>query len=190
MRLLQLTHQTLYNCRYPSGAHHIDSMTYDFGWNGIRREVIPDIRGLPSLDHALFLIKATEFHTGQMFHLFDQKTFMSQLYWFYEDPANRIVESGLWFIHFLVLLALGKALSGSKNVGNVPPAADLFAKGFMLLPDYCFLWKDPCTAGEILCTIALYLQSIDWRTSAHNLVSPVLPSKAFSTPRCLIPCFR
>lgn len=148
-------------------------MTYDFGWNGLRHEVIPDIRGLPSLDHALFLIKATEFHTGQMFHLFDAKTFMPQLYWFYEDPANRIGDSGLWFIHFMVLVALGKALSGSKNIGNVPPGADLFAKAFMMLPDYCFLWKEPYTASEILCSIALYLQSIDWRTSAHNMVIPV-----------------
>lgn len=177
MRLLQLTHQTLYNCPYPSGAHHIDSMTYDFGWNGTRHVVIPDVRGLPSLDHALFLIKATDFHTGQMFHLFDERVFMPKLYWFYEDPAGRIHHSGLWFIHFLVLVALGKAFNGSKNTGNTPPGADLFAKAYMMLPDYCYLWKEPCLAGEILCSIALYLQSIDWRTSAHNMVRSLLPRK-------------
>lgn len=165
-----MTHQNLYNSPCPNGAHHVDSMTYDFGWNGIRHAIIPNIRGLPSLDHALFLIKATEFHTSPMFHLFDEKTFMAKLYWFYEDPVERVHLSGLWFIHLLVLLALGKAFHGSKGTGNTPPGADLFARAFMLLPDYCYLWKEPCIAGELLSSIALYLQSIDWRTSAHNMV--------------------
>lgn len=146
-------------------------MTYDLQWNGLRSPAIPDVRGLPSLDHALFLINATKFHTAQVFHLFDEHAFMARLYLFYEDPAGNINTAGLWLIHFLVIIALGKAFIGAKSRGNTPPGANYFRNAFMMLPDYSFLWKNPCTSAEILCAFALYLQSIDWRTSAHNMVS-------------------
>lgn len=174
MRLLHLMHQAIYKCPFPSAVHPLDSVTYDLGWNGLRSPVVPDIRGLPSLDHALFLINATKFHTEPIFFLFDEPTFLPRLYWFYENPAENIHTAGLWFIHFLVLTALGKAIVGSKGNGNTPPGAELFTKAFILLPDYCYLWTDPSNAGEILCSVALYLQCIDWRISAHNMVVPPL----------------
>lgn len=145
-------------------------MTYSLQWNGLRSPVIPDIRGLPSLDHALFLINATKFRTGQIFHLFDEPGFMAQIHRFYNDPCNPNHTDSLWFVHFLVIMALGKAFIGEKNRGTSPPGAEYFTRAFMMLPDYSFLWKDPCTSAELLCAMALYLQSIDWRTSAHNLV--------------------
>ncbi|KAL5044255.1 hypothetical protein BDW71DRAFT_209467 [Aspergillus fruticulosus] len=61
IRLLQLAHQALYKCPFPSVAHHIDTMTYSLLWDGLRSAIIPDLRGRPSLDHALFLINATKF---------------------------------------------------------------------------------------------------------------------------------
>jgi hypothetical protein len=120
-----------------------------------------------------------------MFHLFDEATFLASLYSFYENPVENIHKSGLWFTHFLVIIALGKALVGAKNHGNTPPGAEYFRTAFMTLPDYSFLWKDPCTSAEILCAFALYLQSIDWRTSAHNMVSLLarLLYMAFKTSR-------
>ncbi len=95
---------------------------------------------------------------------------MAQLRQFYNDPCNPSHTDILWFIHFLVIMALGKAFIGEKNRGTSPPGAEYFTRAFMMLPDYSFMWKDPCTSAELLCAIALYLQSIDWRTSAHNLV--------------------
>ncbi|OJJ59112.1 hypothetical protein ASPSYDRAFT_89830 [Aspergillus sydowii CBS 593.65] len=174
IRLLHLTHQALYKCPFPSAAHHIDTMTYSLQWNGLRSPVIPDIRGLPSLDHALFLVNATKFRTGQIFHLFDEPRFMAQLHQFYNDPCNPSHTDSLWFIHFLVIMALGKAFIGEKNRGTSPPGAEYFTRAFMMLPDYSFMWKDPCTSAELLCAMALYLQSIDWRTSAHNLIGQAL----------------
>ncbi|KAL4874888.1 fungal-specific transcription factor domain-containing protein [Aspergillus karnatakaensis] len=170
IRLLHLTHHALYKCPFPSADLHIDSMTYDLQWNGLRSPAIPDVRGLPSLDHALFLINATKFHTGQIFHLFHEPTFMAQLNHFYEDPETHIHTSGLWFIHFLVIIALGKAFVGTKARGKSPPGAEYFIRAFMMLPDYSFLLKDACTSAEVLCAFALYLQSVDWRTSAHNMI--------------------
>ncbi|KAL2814983.1 hypothetical protein BJX63DRAFT_391053 [Aspergillus granulosus] len=174
IRLLHLTHQALYKRPFPSATLHIDSMTYNLQWNGQRNPMIPDIRGLPSLDHAIFLINATKFHTGQVFHLFHEPTFVAQLYAFYENPEQSIHTAGLWFIHFLAIIALGKAFIGIKGTGNAPPGGEFFMRAFMMLPDYSFLWRDPCTAAELLCSLGLYLQSIDWRVSAHNMISQAL----------------
>ncbi|CAI7627330.1 unnamed protein product [Penicillium crustosum] len=170
IRLLNLTHEALYKCPFPSTAHHIDSVIYDLKWNGMRSQAVPDIRGLPAIDHALFLINATKFHTGEIFHLFDETKFMDQLYRFYENPVENVHTAGLWLPHFLVIIALGKAFVGAQTRGNVPPGCEYFRAALMMLPDYSLLWKEPSTSAEILCAFALYLQSIDWRTSAHNMV--------------------
>ncbi|KAL3496051.1 hypothetical protein BJX62DRAFT_252420 [Aspergillus germanicus] len=174
IRLLHLTHQALYKCPFPSASHHVDTMTYSLNWNGTRSTVIPDLRGLPSHDQALFLVNATKFHTGEIFHLFDEPTFMAQLHAFYEGPSHEEHTRTPWFIHFLVIMALGKAFVGGKGRGTSPPGAEYFMTAFMMLPDYCFMWKDPYVSAEILCSMALYLQSIDWRTSAHNLIGQAL----------------
>lgn len=137
----------------------------------MRSQAVPDIRGLPAIDHALFLINATKFHTGEIFHLFDETKFMDQLYRFYENPVENVHTAGLWLPHFLVIIALGKAFVGAQTRGNVPPGCEYFRAALMMLPDYSLLWKEPSTSAEILCAFALYLQSIDWRTSAHNMVS-------------------
>ncbi|KAJ9486712.1 hypothetical protein VN97_g6621 [Penicillium thymicola] len=174
IRLLNLTHEALYKCPFPSTAHHIDSVIYDLKWNGMRSQAVPDIRGLPAIDHALFLINAAKFHTGQIFHLFDEASFLDQLYRFYENPVENVNTAGLWLPHFLVIIALGKAFVGAQNRGNMPPGSEFFRAALMMLPDYSFLWKEPSISAEILCAFALYLQSIDWRTSAHNMIGQAL----------------
>ncbi|KAJ5349943.1 hypothetical protein N7541_007670 [Penicillium brevicompactum] len=174
IRLLNLTHEALYSCPFPSKAHHVDSMIYDLEWDGLRSQAIPDIRGLPEKDYALFLINATKFHTGQMFHLFDDSKFMEQFNLFYESPAENIGAMGLWLPHFLVIIALGKAFAGAQTQGNLPPGSEYFRAAFMMLPDHCFLWRDPCISAQMLCAFALYLQAIDWRISAHNMIGQAL----------------
>jgi hypothetical protein len=120
-------------------------MIYDLQWNGLRSQAIPDIRGLPAIDHALFLINATKFYTGQIFHLFDEAKFMKQFYHFYENLGEDIRTAGLWLPHFLVIIALGKAFVGAKNHGNMPPGSEFFRPAFMMLPAYSLLWKDSST---------------------------------------------
>ncbi|KAB8259358.1 hypothetical protein BDV32DRAFT_159295 [Aspergillus pseudonomiae] len=174
MRLLELTHETLYKCPFPAGMQRLDSTIYDLGWDGTRHTVMPDVAGLPSLDHSLFLINVTKFHTGLIFHLFDETSFVARLYEFYRDPAENIHTAGLWFIQFLVIMALGKACIGLRTNGEALPGANLFLKAFMMLPDYCCLWREPSLSGELLCAMALYLQCIDWRVSAHNMIGQAL----------------
>ncbi|KAB8270034.1 fungal-specific transcription factor domain-containing protein [Aspergillus minisclerotigenes] len=174
IRLLHLTHQARRSCPFPSAAQHTDATTYDLGWSGLRTTVIPDLKELPSLDYALFLTNAVKFHTGQIFHLFDEPAFLGQLHDFYENPAEKVHTTGLWYIHFSVIMALGKAFTGTKRRGSVPPGANLFMAAFMMLPDYCYLWRDPSTSAELFCSMALYLQSIDWRTPAYDMIGRAL----------------
>jgi hypothetical protein len=51
-----------------------------------------------------------------------------------------------------------------------------FVKALQLLPDHHFLYSSPMISTEILCCIALFYQSLDHRSPAHNYVkAPLLP---------------
>ncbi|KAM0081358.1 hypothetical protein ACKRZS_006487 [Fusarium odoratissimum] len=90
---------------------------------------------MPSLDHAVFLINTVKFHCGQLFHLFDEETFMAYLHEFYADPSSHIAAAGLPYIHLLLILAFGKAFAENNNYqAKRPPGADYFVTALRLLP--------------------------------------------------------
>lgn len=74
---------------------------------------------------------------------------------FYEDPQRETNYSALWYIHFLLILAFGKAFIARANKEKRPPGAELFAQAMQLLPDITFLYTDPIQSVEILCCAAL-----------------------------------
>lgn len=127
---------------------------------------------LPSLDYALYLTNTVKFHLGQMYHLFDEKTFMQDLHRFYNQGPRRepLPERRLWYIHYLLIMAFGKALL-SGCVGEQPVGSEFSARAIELLPDSFGLYQDPILSIEILSCLALYLQSIDHRNSAYLYVS-------------------
>ena len=125
---------------------------------------------LPTSDFALFLINAVKFHCGQLFHLFDEQEFMRS-FENYHNPNHRGGRSDLWHIHYLLVLALGKALIVRVGQDRRPPGAELYVQAIKLLPDFAFLSNDPIPSMEILCCAALYLQCLDMRINALILVS-------------------
>ena len=150
-----------------------DGMTYELGWNGSRcTEPELSTPALPTVDHAIYLVNTVKFHCGQIYHLFDDESFMESLYHFYEDPLTKQPDDEMWYVHFLVIMAFGKAFTNKKNQGRCPPGADFFVKALHLLPNMIMLWHDPVHATEIFCCIALYLQCADHRLVAHNFVRP------------------
>lgn len=74
---------------------------------------------------------------------------------FYEDPHNRDGYPALWYIHFLLILAFGKAFIVRSSKDKRPPGAELFTQAMQLLPDITFLYTDPIQSVEILCCAAL-----------------------------------
>lgn len=128
-----------------------------------------DLSGLPSKEVSSYLLQTIKFRTCSIFHLFDDVEFTSQLDRFYENPSMFEQKSRIWFTHYLVLMAIGKAL-----VSNVSTGAPLFARALRLLPDVRSLCSNPVPSTELLCSIALYLQCLDYRTPAHIYIGQAM----------------
>ncbi|KAJ5919259.1 hypothetical protein N7466_010202 [Penicillium verhagenii] len=172
-RVLSLTHEFIYQESLPTGALAFDGATYDLGWDGIRTPQKPDLPTVPTFDHAMYLINTVKFRCGQLYHLFDEGEFMSGLHDFYSRSKPNGT-AGLWYIHFLLMLAFGKGFVQHKLQGNKPPGAEFFVKALQLLPDISVLHQEPIESTEILCCIALYLQALDCRSSAHNYIGSAM----------------
>jgi hypothetical protein len=169
-RVLSLTHEHIYQEALPTGALLFDGAAYDLGWDGLRTAHGTDTPAVPTFDHAMYLINTVKFRCGQLYHLFDEKEFMRNLHVFYSAPKPNAT-GGLWYIHFLLIIAFGKGFVKNKLQGNKPAGAEFFVNALQLLPDVSVLHQEPIESTEILCCIALYLQALDYRSSAHNYVS-------------------
>lgn len=128
-----------------------------------------EITGLPSLDLSLFYMQCVKFRTNPMYYLFDEDEFLSNLHRFYDSKKTCIQDQKFWYIHYLLIMAFGKALNAPNT--SCLAGTDFLNKALGLLPDITVLCQDPVHSSEILCCIALYLQSIDHRTAAHIYVS-------------------
>ncbi|KAI0975083.1 Zn(II)2Cys6 transcription factor [Xylaria arbuscula] len=175
-RILSMTHERLFHTPLPTDDLGFDCMIYELDWGGSRAALSgPASPVLPSLDHCIYLINAVKFHCCQIFHLFDEETFMQSLYRFYEDPLQQPQPSEeLWYVHFLLILAFGKGFTTKKPQGKSPPGEAYFSKALHLLPNMIMLWTRPVAATEILCCIALYLHCIDSRIVAHNYIGQAM----------------
>lgn len=174
-RILHMTHEHLFQTPLLADSILFDGTAYDIGWYGTRMPFKcnsnPPV--MPSLDYAIYLLNAVKFRCGQMFHLFDEDDFKSRLHTFYAETEGRIEKAGLWYIQFLLILALGKALL-YKSSGKQPGGVEFFARAMQLLPDVTFLCRDPILSTEILCAVALYLQSVDYRNSADITIGQAM----------------
>ena len=165
-----MAHEYLYDSPPPTHVLVFDGCTYELGWDGLRSTSPPDSPAMPTLDYATHLVNIVKFHCGQMFHLFDEVVFMSNLKHYYATQSDGIAGRELWYVHFLLILAFGKAFTARKGQSSEPPGADFFVTALRLLPDTVFLLRDPVSASEVLCCVALYLQCIDFRLMAHSYV--------------------
>ena len=148
-----------------------DGSAYDLPWDGTRS--LPDSTSpvIPSIDYAIFLINAVKFHCGRLFHVFDEQTFMSHFKRFHDSDDAKGDIPILWYVHYLLILAFGKEFVVRAAKGRKPAGADLYVKAAKLLPDIIYLRTDPIQSIEILICAALYLQCLDLRSGAHNMVS-------------------
>ena len=176
-RILSNAHERVYGAPLPAASLLFEGQTYELGWDGRRTSAEFDEAILPTSDFALFLINAVKFHCGQLFHLFDEQDFMRN-FSNYHDRGHRGDCSELWYIHYLLILALGKAFIVRVGQDQRPPGADLYVQAMKLLPDTMYLSNEPIPSIEILCCAALYLQCLDMRSTAYSLVSPMSSSSS------------
>ncbi|KAI0539141.1 fungal-specific transcription factor domain-containing protein [Xylaria digitata] len=133
------------------------------------------LNALPSLDFALYLTNTVKFHLGQLYHLFHEETFIAGVRNFYERGpyTEPLPETRLWYAHFLLIMAFGHALL-SGYIGRRPAGSELVSRAIELMPDAFALNQNPVLAAEVLCCLALYLQSIDHKGSAFLYVGQAM----------------
>ncbi|SPO07038.1 uncharacterized protein DNG_09732 [Cephalotrichum gorgonifer] len=148
---------------------------YSLKWSPLGADCTPDTSGLPSIDHALYLMETVKFNLGQNYRFFDEGEFVKHMREFYfGDPVAKASECRLWFVQFLLVLAFGKAFLSRPSNTKDPPAASLFIRAMSLMPEMTSLWKDSLIAIEVLALAGLFLYSIDYRESAHVFVGQAI----------------
>lgn len=156
----------------PTENLHFEGSVYNLDWQMLRQTPEPSRHSLPAPDYAVYLINATKFHCGQIFHIFDEEDFMHQFAIFHEDKAGIERVTQRWYIHYLLIMAFGKAFVARNSHDGRPPGANLFLEAMRHLPEITFFSTDSIESIEILICAALYLQCLDFRNAAYNLVSP------------------
>ncbi|PYI03106.1 C6 transcription factor [Aspergillus sclerotiicarbonarius CBS 121057] len=146
----------------------VDGDAYQIQWRHASSEESPDISGLPSLEHALYMVSTVQFHFSHLYRLFDEDEFIRHLHEFYDDAETKVQESRLWYVQFLVILAFGEAfLDPVRDHANTTSWTKYFSRAMSLLPDITGLWQEPTLAIEVLALIALYFHSVDMRDTAY-----------------------
>ncbi|KZL81741.1 zn 2cys6 transcription factor [Colletotrichum incanum] len=127
----------------------------------------PDISGLPSIDHALYLFNTVKFRLGENYQLIDEKTFTRNLEEFqYGITSRKVAESRLWFVQSFLVLSFGQAFLSRSKTSKEPPGSKFYIRAMALLPEPTSLWKDSLLAIKVLSLAGLYLYSIYHRESA------------------------
>ncbi|KAF2717807.1 hypothetical protein K431DRAFT_349272 [Polychaeton citri CBS 116435] len=173
-RILAMIHTKAFRSPLPTADLHFEGSAYQIGWNGYRgiSECVQPV--LPTIDFALYLINAVKFHCGQLFHLFDEGTFMRKFYSFHETQNSLNGSDPLWYVHYLFVLALGKGFIVRASTDKRPPGEEFYIHAMRLLPDVTVMCQDPLESMELLCCAGLYLQCADKRAAAYNLVGQAM----------------
>lgn len=169
-----MAHEGLTGTKLPPDGLFFDGNVYDFKWDGDRSSCSQEdfsLSNLPTQDFAIYLINSVKFRCCQLFYLFDENNFMRQFALFYEKAADDPGISRLWRVHYLLLLAFGKAVVVQSSKSQRPPGADLFIQAMKLMPDFTFFECDTIEKVQVLCCTALYLQCVTSRSSAYRYVS-------------------
>jgi hypothetical protein len=149
---------------------HVEGEVY--GINSVRPPLstLSDLAGLPSIEVSQYYLQSVKFRTYPLFHLFDEADFTMHLRHFYQDPTAYAQTHLIWFVHYLVIMAFGKAFVTQARTDSEPPGLQLFERALRLLPDVTYLINERVESTETLCCIALYLESVDHRSAAHIYV--------------------
>ncbi|KAK1718728.1 fungal-specific transcription factor domain-containing protein [Colletotrichum acutatum] len=158
-----------------SAPSFLNDEIYPLRWKASTVNGQPDISGLPSIDHAIYLFNTVKFHLGQNYQLIDEANFVKNLEEFYYGLASKkAAESPLWFVQFLLVLSFGQAFLSRSKDSKEPPGAKFFVRAMALLPEPNALWKDSLLAIEVLALAGLYLYSIYQRESAQLYIAQAI----------------
>ncbi|RSL54606.1 hypothetical protein CEP54_009772 [Fusarium duplospermum] len=172
-RVLTMVHETLTGEPLPIENLLFDGNVYDLGWDGLKENCSQDefdFSTLPAREFALYLINSVQFRCGTLFQLYDEDKFMRQFEQFHGNSDDNELMSPLWYVHYLILLAFGKAFVVQISKSASPPGSELFVQAMKMMPDLVLLDCCPIEKIQVLCSVALYLQCIFCRPAAHHVI--------------------
>lgn len=170
-RVLALLGRRIPTPRCGEDPFHLDGTAFRLKWRPLGYDDTPDTSHIPPLDFSLLLVNTVKFYFGHLFYLVDEPEFIRELHEFYENPVAKAQKSRLWYAQFLLVLAFGKAFRGGAGTNHSPPGHQYAARAMGLLPDFTGIDADGVQSAQTLALAALYLQSVDMRTAAFQLVS-------------------
>ncbi|KIX00026.1 uncharacterized protein Z518_10953 [Rhinocladiella mackenziei CBS 650.93] len=149
---------------------NVDGTAYQIEWTAVDPTAAVDTTDLPSIDYTLYLMNAVKFHTCQMYRPFDDEEFTRNLYEFHQLGLEKINSSRLWFVQFLLIVALGKAMVITVKDPTTAPGSLWFQRAMSLMPDFVRLQRESALAIQVLCLVALYLVSVDMKEAAYGYI--------------------
>lgn len=173
-RVLAIIGDQMPKPKYPVSPWDLETINLD--WNPIGLKEAPDVDNVPSKDYAMFLAYTVKYHLGSLYDIIDHDAFHQHLHEFYDSPAEVAKDHRYWFAQFLLVLAFGEAFSKSES-NEAVPGLSFASRALSLIPNLVPIDKSSLRAVEALCLAALYLQAVDLRLMAFQLVSPHLVAK-------------
>lgn len=128
----------------------------------------------PSEAEAYRLLDVFISSMGVSQHFFDQRAFsdaMDELY--RQEPAKREASEGLWFVEFLLVVAIAKLVEGQLDTGRPPGVSELL-EATRRLPSIGEMRQEGVLAVEILALTAVYYQCCGRKDDAYIQVSDFL----------------
>lgn len=151
----------------PDLPFHVDGTTWELNWTRTSLDSDRVLEGLPSLHDALYLLEVVKFHSHQMLFLVDEEQFLPHLHEFYQKGLEKARSSPLWFIQYLLIIALAKRTTVTSRSSSSPPGFAFFERAMSLMPDWVGLHRRRPNLGmQILYLAGLYLVSVDMKDAA------------------------
>ncbi|KAF0318009.1 hypothetical protein GQ607_014794 [Colletotrichum asianum] len=145
-----------------SAPSFLNDEIYTLKWSAAGADEPPDIKGLPSIEHALYLYNTVKFHLGQNYQFLNDEVFVQNVNeFYYGNPVQKAAESRLWYVQFLLVLSFGQAFLSRSKTPKEPPGSKFFIRAMSLLPDPSLLWKDSLLAIEVLALAGLFLDETE-----------------------------
>lgn len=149
-----------------------DLETINLTWSPVGLYDQPDVSGLPSCEYALYLLSTVQYHLGSLYEIIDHESFREQVERFYQDPAAEAYRSRFWYSQFLLVLAFGEAFLNTGSNKGVP-GIKYASRGLSLIPSLIPMdkGKESLAVVQAHCLAAIYLQAVDLRLMAYQIVS-------------------
>lgn len=130
---------------------------------------------MPRLQYAEYLTSTVVMQLGPLYCLFEQDAFLQRLRAFYDERSRGLpLESSLWHIQMLLVLAFGKSILSREHSDMGPSGMAYFTRAMEAFPDIRRLCENPLLSIEILCLASLFMHATDMLQESYIFIGQAL----------------